>query len=190
VRHLILVRHAQPEIVLGVPAHAWHLSEQGRSVCLPLVNRLASYKPSILASSPEPTAIETAEILASRLSLPVIPIPGLHEHEHEHERGPVGALDQSAFEAAIAVFFARPQELVLGEETAAQARDRFTRTIDGVVRKHPDGDDVAIAVAHGSVMTLSVAARIGVAPFPFWRRLRLPDVVALPLEPAPNPSPL
>jgi broad specificity phosphatase PhoE len=182
-RHLILVRHAQPQIVLDVPARNWHLSPDGRANCLPLARRLQTYRPSVLASSLEPKAIETADILTQLLGLPVMPVAGLHEHE----RGSVRELDEEDFEASVAAFFAHPEELVLGVETARQARDRFAGALEGIVRQHPTGD--VVVVAHGTVMSLFVAAYTRIEPFPFWKRLRLPDMVALELAPGPRPNP-
>jgi broad specificity phosphatase PhoE len=94
---------------------------------------------------------------------------------HEHERDTVVFLRRAEFEAAVAGFFARPDELALGRETAAQALDRFSRAVDGVLAAHPQGT-VAI-VTHGTVLSLFVAARTGVDPFPFWRDLALPELV-------------
>ncbi len=38
-----------------------------------------------------------------------------------------------------------------------------------------------MVVAHGTVITLFVARRAGLEPFPFWKRLGLPAFVALSL---------
>ncbi len=182
-RHLILVRHAQPQIVIGVPAREWRLSDEGRAACLALAGRLAPFRPGALASSEEPKALETAQIVGDRLGVSVMPVAGLHEHE----RGPVRDLDQRRFEASVAAFFAHPQELVLGEETGEQARTRFTEAVEGIVRTHPGGD--VVVVAHGTVITLYAAPRLGVRPFPLWQRLKMPDVIILPLVPDANQPP-
>lgn len=171
---LVLVRHSAPEMLVGVPAREWHLSAEGRRRCGPLSERLARYQPSVLASSVEPKAVETAELVAARFGLPVTRAEGLHEHERDR----VTSLDQATFQAQIAAFFAHPEELVLGKETASQALARFRAGLERVLRAHPDGD--ALVVAHGTVMTLYVAEALGIEPYPFWRRLAMPDVVELP----------
>src|SRR5205085_11952286 len=95
------------------------------------------------------------------------------------ERSKAAFRSTADFEAEVAALFARPGELVMGDETADQARERFTRALTGVAEQHPGGD--VIVVAHGTVITLFVAAVAGVAPFPLWKRLGLPSFVVLAL---------
>lgn len=175
-RTLLLIRHSLPAIVPGTPAAAWRLSAAGRRRCAPLAHALAHYQPAVAVSSMEPKARETAELVAAALSLPVEMADGLHEHA----RRTVGYFgSRTEFEARVAEFFARPDALVLGEETATQARDRFERAVAGVVAAHPAGN-VAI-VTHGTVLTLFAAAHAAVEPLAFWRRLGLPCCVAFSL---------
>jgi broad specificity phosphatase PhoE len=100
---------------------------------------------------------------------------GLHEHEREH----VPFSSTEAFERAVAALFARPGELVMGEESADQARERFERAVRAALDRHA-GRDIAI-VAHGTVITLLVAHYAGVEPLSFWRRLGMPALVVLAL---------
>jgi broad specificity phosphatase PhoE len=174
-RYLLLVRHSAPEVVPGVPAREWRLSAEGRSRCGPLAERLATYAPTAIVASVEPKARETAELVAAPLDLSVETAVGLHEHE----RDGAGYLGRDAFEAAMRAFFARPGELVLGRETAAQAVTRFSAEVVRVLSGRRAGN-VAI-VTHGTVLSLFVAQRAGVAPYPFWRSLALPALVALQL---------
>jgi broad specificity phosphatase PhoE len=55
--HLILVRHSLPEMVAGVDAREWRLSDEGRERCIALAKRLAPYQPARLISSDEPKAM-------------------------------------------------------------------------------------------------------------------------------------
>lgn len=174
-RRLVLVRHSVPEVVHGVPAHRWTLSGEGRACAAALAERLTAYRPACVASSVEPKAIATAEIIAHRLTVPVEVVAGLHEHE----RSRTPFMDRDHFEAAVARFFAAPEELILGDETAAQARQRFTRAVNEVIARQAAGD--ILIVTHGTVMTLFIAAASGVDPFPFWRELGMPCFVALSL---------
>jgi broad specificity phosphatase PhoE len=175
-RFLLLVRHAAPEVVPGVPAREWRLSDDGRRAAEALAARVTPYLPSLVATSAEPKARETAELLAARLGVPTESAAGLHEHVRDN----VGYLGRERFEAAVAACFARPDELVLGRETAAQALARFSRAVEAVLAAHPAGN-LAI-VTHGTVMALFVAARTGRDPLPFWRGLALPDLVVLSLS--------
>lgn len=69
--HLILVRHSLPEMDFTVSAHQWHLSDEGRRRCEPLADALTDYHPVAIASSGEPKAVETAQIIAERFGLRV-----------------------------------------------------------------------------------------------------------------------
>jgi len=172
-RTLLLIRHSAPEVAPGVPAREWHLSAEGRRRCGPLAERMAAYAPRVIVSSAEPKAEETARLVGARLGVPIETAPGLHEHERDN----AGYLGRDEFQAAVADLFARPDVLALGRETATRALARFSAAVEGALAAHPAGD-LAI-VAHGTVMTLFVAHHAGVAPYPFWRALGLPALVAL-----------
>lgn len=133
-RTLLLVKHSLPEVLPGVPAERWRLGEEGRRRCKPLAARLAPYEPTVIVASAEPKATETAVLVANELHRPVETVEGLHEHDRGNEPYfPTTA----EWEAAVATFFARPEELVLGRETAVEARDRFARAVAEVLAKYP-----------------------------------------------------
>jgi broad specificity phosphatase PhoE len=174
-RKLILVRHSQPNIVPGVPAQEWPLSERGRRRCQPLASRLAPWQPGVVVTSQEPKAIETGRLVAKLLDTPLETAAGLHEHE----RKGIAFTTPEQFQADVAAFFLHPGERVFGSESADQAGRRFHQAATTVLAQHPL-DNVAI-VAHGTVITLLVAQAAGVEPFPFWQRLGLPAFVVLSL---------
>ena len=152
----------------------WHLGERGRELSELLANKLAAYSPDVIVSSVEPKAIETAQIVANRLSLPHEIIEGLHEHERRN----VLFMAKEELEARVAEFFSRPDALVLGSETANQAHTRFANAVHRVIEKHPQ-KNIAI-VSHGTVISLFIA-RNNEMPFDFWKRLGLPSIVELSL---------
>lgn len=160
-RKLILVRHSVPEMVTGVPASQWRLSDEGRRRCELLAGRLAAYHLAAVVSSTEPKAAETGQIVAEFLGLPFETAPGLHEHE----RGVVQALgSQEEFQMRVACFFEHPSELVFGLETADQAHKRFAGAIAHVLSRHPSGN--LAVVSHGTVMTLFITRANGPRPGP------------------------
>ena len=120
----------------------------------------------------EPKAVETAEIVAKALAIPVRPVDGVEEHHRDN----VPFLPIGEFEDSVRRFFSKPNQLVLGTETARQALDRFTVAIDGLIKSQQSD---SIVVTHGTVITLYVAEAAGVEPMPFWRRLGLPSFVVL-----------
>lgn len=175
-RNLILIRHSMPEIVPGVPASQWSLSDEGRRRCDELAERLAAYEPHVIVTSLEPKAIETGQIVARALGLPTETAPSLHEHERPKVEL-FGTRQQ--FEAQVVRLFEHPEELIFGNETADEAHSRFADAIGKVLEAHPSGN-LAI-VTHGTVLTLFVARAAGLDPVPFWKQLGLPAFVALSL---------
>jgi broad specificity phosphatase PhoE len=173
-RKLILVKHAMPEIVPGRPPSSWLLSEAGMKSCRPLAERLREHGPEIIVTSTEPKANETGLRVSSALGIPFESAPDLHETL----RDTVAFHDNpDEWQVSISRFFDHPDELVLGEETAEQATQRFTAAVDVVLARHPE-QTIAI-VCHGTVISLYVARMSGIDPFPLWQRLGLPAFVVL-----------
>lgn len=172
---LALVRHSQPEMEPDRPASASRLNDVGRRRAEVLASRLRDFNPAPVWSSVEPKAVETAEIVASAFGVPVRTADGLEEH---HRDGVPFFPTPAEFEAAVGRLFEKPDELVLGSETAGQSLRRFTSAIDRVIEAgHPD----SIVVTHGTVMSLYAASVAGVDPTTLWRSLGLPSFVVLSL---------
>ncbi len=178
---LILVRHSAVQIEPDSPSYEWRLSAQGRSRCIELATSLAGYDPRIIVSSNEPKAMETGQILAESLAVPWHSEGDLHEHDR---RGVAYYEDRVLFERVVASFFADPDELVFGRETAAEATARFDEAVRAVLAKYrTDEPGDVIIVAHGTVMTLFLCQyNQHLDPFNFWCSLSLPChfVVSLP----------
>ena len=75
------------------------------------------------------------------------------------------------------LLFRRPGELVLGDETADEAADRFEDAVDRVLADHPQGN-VAI-VSHGTVIALLLARHGTGRGFQIWRDMGLPSFAVL-----------
>lgn len=171
--YCILIRHSLPEIVPELPPDRWQLSPEGRIRCQPLAQELTAYLPLNVVSSREPKAQETAELLASRLGLAYRVAENLHEHEGRH----YPLLNREQFEALVFRFFASPQQLIMGSETADQAHRRFATAVAAVCGSGDEGN-FAI-VSHGTVISLLVARANGLDPFRFWKSLGLPSLIVL-----------
>jgi broad specificity phosphatase PhoE len=172
--HLFLIRHANVVRDAAVPSHEWRLSENGRSRTKQLATSITNH-PTRLVTSTEAKAIETGQILADRWGIPCTSAPNLHEHDR---RGAPYLSDQAEFENTIAQFFARPDELVLGNETAVQALARFRTAVISQLKKYPS--DTLGIVSHGTVMTLlATDYNPTLNPFVFWQRLLMPDIYEL-----------
>jgi broad specificity phosphatase PhoE len=169
---LLLVRHAEPAIDQSAPASTWPLSSRGRAQCAPLAAALRRHGPGQVASSREPKAAETARLLAAALGVDCSVTADLEEHHRETVPFLPDFADQ------VAALFARPDELVLGEESAAEALARFSRALDELLAgwRWPGPPCV---VAHGTVLSLYVAARCSVDPLTLWQRLRCPSLLVV-----------
>jgi broad specificity phosphatase PhoE len=163
---LLLVRHSEPLRDAATASELWQLSDEGRARCTALAARLAPFAPRRLVSSPEPKAHETAELIAPALGLAV----ELDDRLRETARRTVGWLPREELDARIRDLFARPNEIVFGEESAASALARF----EAALAKLPAD---SVVVTHGTILSLYVAARTDRNAYELWRSLLLPDVV-------------
>lgn len=120
---LVLVKHSFPEVDPDVPARKWRLSDEGRVRSRILGEELAGYVLDLIVSSDEPKAVDTAEIAAGVLNVPIEIVKGLHEHE----RANVGFLEKERFERSIERFFSARQTWFL-------ARIRRTKRTTGFRR--------------------------------------------------------
>jgi broad specificity phosphatase PhoE len=177
-RRLILVKHALPTVLPGIPPARWVLSGEGRASCAALAERLRPYHPAQIAASDEPKASETAQLLAAALGNTE---PICTDHDlREHERRPEDYFDSTVdFHDAVRRFFVQPADLVFGTETATAAGARFATAVRRLVEGTPAGN--LVIVAHGTVISLFVAAHAGIEPFPLWQSLGLPSYVVLAL---------
>ena len=163
---MLLVRHSLPAPDPSVPSEEWRLSEEGRAICEPLAIQVGAHEPRRLLSSPEPKALETAELIAAVLGLEV----EVEDDLRETARRTVGWLDQKVRHERIRELFANPDEVVFGEESASAALARFSRVVAGV-------EEQAAFVTHGTVMSLYVAGSDPDGGFEYWKTLGLPHVV-------------
>jgi broad specificity phosphatase PhoE len=154
---VILIRHAAVAIDSKVPATRWQLSAIGKEQAAAVGARIAEYKPSIVIASEAPKASETGAIIAKTLGVRCETRAGLLEHDRSNE--PFSSEEE--WHAKLRQFFAEPDALVYGTETATAARERFAAAVAACPA------DAAV-VAHGTVITLFVAQHNPIEPFAFW----------------------
>jgi len=162
---LILVRHGRPVIDPDTPPTQWTLCLEGREAVAALAEKLTPFGAKAAISSPEPKALQTAEIIAARLGLTVEVDPGLHEHKRQH----LSFGTEEDFRERIAQVFANPHVPAPGGESAQQACERLAATL----ARHPVRP--LVAVTHGTVLSLYVAKLLGLDAHDLWRNLRTPD---------------
>lgn len=174
-QHLILIRHSQVTVIPEIPAADWRLSDEGRQRARLLMQQVRPHIPDRVITSEEPKAMETGQIIAAGLHIPCTTAPDLHEHV----RNSVPFGGREWFEAQVQDFFAKPDQLVFGGETANQAYSRFKSAVDSLLREYPS-ESLAV-VTHGTVLTLYVSRIVGGAPYGFWKQLTLPAFVVFTL---------
>jgi broad specificity phosphatase PhoE len=171
---LILVRHAAPETDPCVAPPQWPLSDAGRQSCAALASELAPYFPAVLVTSREAKAVETAALLGRELKTGYKAVAGLQEHA----RNSVGWLGEDEYRTGLASLYETRAEVVFGDESADQARLRFTSALEALLAQHPDEN--VVVVTHGTVMTLFIQNVMpGTVPMEFWQRLGLPSAAIL-----------
>jgi broad specificity phosphatase PhoE len=173
---LILIKHAAPLVDPAKSSDLWKLSEAGREQAARLAEPLRAMEIAAIVSSEEPKANETAEILGSALSVKVSTSRELREHDRRN----VPHMRSRDFISMVELFFRKPDDRVLGSESANEALERFTKAVDEVIASHAEGN-VAI-VAHGTVIALCLEANSQRNGFELWRAMGLPSyaVVSLP----------
>ena len=170
---VILVKHAQPILDPSKPAREWQLGPEGVSQAHRLAAALRAFSPLRVVSSPEPKAVQTAEVVAAELGCDVTILDDLREIDR-----PVlpilTAIDHAVLNERLFVDFDEP---VLGIESARAALHRFDR----VVRDLLPTDDrrTLVVVAHGTVISLLVSAHNPIDAFRFWRALKCSSFAVL-----------
>ena len=172
-RQIYLIKHASPQMMEGVANARWPLSAAGREAAGVLAERLGGVKFAAVVCSKEPKAAETAGILAEQWKLPLEQVNGLHEHERRH----VPLLRTQEFLSLMAQVFRRPDELVLGEETADEALVRFSDAYEGILSKYPEGN--LAVVTHGTVIALFLESISQEDGYQMWRRMGQPSYAVI-----------
>jgi broad specificity phosphatase PhoE len=174
---LILIRHAAVRVDPTISSHEWPLKVDGRSATHQLAHKLKPYLPSHIVTSEEAKAQATGMALAEVLDLPTQSVPGLQEHDRQ---GVPFFVNKAEFETAVANFFAHPNELVFGGETAVEATARFTKVVNRQIAETPKGN--LIIVTHGTVLSLYICQyNPDLSPWEFWQSLTMPCAFILSL---------
>ena len=165
---LHLVRHGPALVNRRVAAAEWRLSADAPDAVGRL--RAAGVLPETAAwfVSPEPKAIQTADLLGPE-SYEVV------DDLREQERTAAWLDD---FEDRVSAALEQPElPAVLGWEPAATTRQRVVDAVRSItVRSMLRGHDDVVLVGHGTAWTLLVAALTDAAPdIDAWRAMGTPD---------------
>lgn len=169
---VILVRHARPIIDPLEDAENWALDQSAIGDATALGTRLLSFEPDGVIASPEPKALETGHIIGRELKISCEVDDGIREQGG----GAVPWIETpEAFRDGVADHFARPKDVVLGDESSRTAADRFAVAVE----RARTGRQCPVIVTHGRVMCGYLAKLLNVDPMTIWPTLLLPDALML-----------
>ena len=173
---LLLVRHAEPEIDVAVPSAAWPLTARGIASARRLATAAAEFAPTRVISSPEVKAVETGQVVATALGLPL----AVDGQFAEHGAGPDQFIaDYREFRAIVRRYFAEPQVVVFRDESCNAAAARFDAGVMGLTGQN---DGVPIVITHGRIMSSWLANVSGGTAWDIWTGLRMPDLIEVDLD--------
>lgn len=175
---VMLVRHAEPDIDIALPAADWALTARGVASTQRLAIELARFRPPRVIASPERKALETARILAGALDIPI----ELDDRfaEQGADAGQFLA-DYAEFRALVRRHFDRPEEVVLRGESAHAAGERFASGVRSSLETMAPAD-LPVIVSHGRIIASWLASLTGSSAWDIWTELRLPDLLDVDID--------
>lgn len=149
---LVLIRHGETESNRSRRFAGWsdeHLTEEGREGVVRLAKSLG-LRGGRLYASPVRRAVETAEILAAELSLPVHTVHDLHEIELGEWTGLTESEVAERWPSAYREWLERPDQLEIpGRERLEEVRERAVGAIDQIGKAELSEDGApAVVITH------------------------------------------
>lgn len=171
---IVLVRHARPVIDPGRPPGEWGLDEGYAADLASFAETLRPLGIDGVVTSPEPKAVGTARAIVDALTVPMSEDDDLREQGN----GPIPWFSDDEFRRVVAEHFRRPDEIVLGAESSADAGRRFAAAVERARARFR----FPALVSHGRVMCGYLAGVLERDPTPIWSDLRMPDALVLDLD--------
>jgi len=141
--------HPQVIIDPSIDVRQWGLSDEGRARAEAFARSPLLMDTARIFTSPERKALETSDIIASRLGI----VPQVLERSHENDRSATGYLSDEGFAQNRDKFFASPDTSAKGWETANDAQTRIVVTVfEAIMQQNIPGD--ILCIGHGTVGTL------------------------------------
>lgn len=170
----LLVRHGENDYVkkgrMAGRLAGVHLNDTGKEQAEAIAIRLADAPIRAIYSSPLERALETAQPIASRLSLEIIQRPGLIELDMgDWEGKKVKGL--SRLKIWRMVQFHPSRMRFPGGESFSEAQLRICAELEYLARIHAD-DDMIACVSHSDPIKLAVAYFLGL-PIDYFQRLQI-----------------
>lgn len=168
---IILVRHGQTEWNRQERFRGWvdiDLDATGLRQAEAAAERVARWEVAAIYSSPLRRAMDTAQIIANRLSLPVVPLEGINDMNFGIWQGlSIGEVKEN-YPELFDLWRYSPQRLEIPQgESLEDVRKRVVATIDDLTARH-EGSTVAM-VTHRVVCKVLLCHLLGLDNSHFWQ---------------------
>lgn len=155
IQQLILVRHGETVHNVAGIAQGWNdsaLSETGERQVRALADRIKSYAPDAIFSSPLGRAYATAERIADATGLPIAKLDDLREMHYGQWEGRSFLDVRREYADAYHAWIADGEAACPDGESHAEVRRRLERGIQTIAAKRP------VVVTHGTAIRIAVTS--------------------------------
>jgi len=169
--HIILVRHGQTEWNRQERFRGWvdiDLDETGLRQAEVAAPRIAQWEVAAIYSSPLRRAMATAQIIASRLGLPVVPLEGVTDMNFGIWQGlSIGEVKEN-YPELLDLWRYSPHRLEIPQgESLEDVRKRAVATIDDLAERHESS--IIALVTHRVVCKVLLCHLLGLDNSHFWQ---------------------
>jgi broad specificity phosphatase PhoE len=145
----VYLTHPEVDIDPTLPPPQWRLNATGRARATAFAERRLFPTGTPIIASPEPKALETAQIIAAPSGANIEAGAAFRESD----RPGIGFLLPAEFEARLAALYAVPDASAVGWETAIAAQNRIVAAVTAAAAARA-GEPTLVFVGHGTVGTL------------------------------------
>ncbi|KKQ91370.1 MAG: Phosphoglycerate mutase [Candidatus Woesebacteria bacterium GW2011_GWB1_39_10] len=155
---LYFITHPSVHIVKVLPIDQWGLSSKGINEVKRLLKLSFWNEISIIYSSPEKKAIQTAELISREYGIKIF----TRDNLSEVDRSSTGFMEYGKYLDVVRNFYKHPKESIQGWESAAVASKRIFKDIAQIMSKHKNKSIVVIG--HGATGTLLACSLLNKEP--------------------------
>lgn len=168
---IVLVRHGQTEWNKHERFRGWidiELDETGLKQAEAAAPRIAQWEVEAIYSSPLKRTMATAQIIANRLGLPVVPLEGIIDMNFGVWQGlSIGEVKQN-YPKLFELWHNNPHRLEIPQgESLEEVRKRAVATIDDIAARHEN--EMVTLVTHRVVCKMLLCHLLGLDNSHFWQ---------------------
>jgi broad specificity phosphatase PhoE len=172
---LYLIRHSKTIRQPEVPNEQWVLSDEGVRLAEAFAKMPEMAALDIIYSSMQTKALQTAIEITKRYR------HVMRAHLGLTELTSITAGYIEDYEGSVRALYRGDIDRINGGETIEEAKVRFNRTVEKIVRAHADLGRIGI-VAHGNVLSIFASQFEDRAPYAIHQTIQMPDLAILDWE--------